>query len=111
MPKDLGGHPKFDIVKQPHGASNGANVVRWRENACSIIYQIRDLVLTERPVAHELSHESDKNGVGGISEIVSATISKHGKFSGFRVVFCDDEGRLYRVDPQTGKYAPIRPPE
>jgi hypothetical protein len=101
------GDAALNVVKILECGGNRADVARGSENISRILNQIRELVLGKRTVTQELPQEGNKNGVGCIAEIVSATASKHGKSSRLRIVFCDDEGQLYRIDPQSGEYAPI----
>jgi hypothetical protein len=98
---------KLNIIEHPHCASNGANVTRWRQNARGLLDHIRRLVLSKNPVLDELSQE----GVTGVTKFVGSAASKHKEPPKYGVVWCDEAGRLYRIDRATDQYVPIRPPD
>lgn len=107
MSNELSGDAALNVVNYRNRSSNRSEILEGFDGACRIIKQVRDLVLGQKSPANELPHQSNQDGAAGISERLGATASKHSKSPRLRAVFCDDEGRLYQIDPQSGKYAPI----
>ena len=107
MPRSLSGHAVLNVVQQPHCSGDGAGVAGRAEHSSSIIEQFRRLILGQRSGADELSDQGNNHGAANVPEFMRSAASEHVKPSKLRAVFCDDDGQLYRVDPKSGKFAPI----
>jgi hypothetical protein len=95
------------VVDNSDSATNGRYVSKLSEGISGIIEQFRGLILCQDILVDELSKQRDQDCGTGIAKLVCSTTSKHDNLPKFGAVFCDEDGRLYRIDRKTDQYVPL----
>jgi hypothetical protein len=108
MRKGLSGDLILKVaVDHSDRSANGGDVPARAKHIHGIIQQFRHLILGENLRGNELPQQSDENGGTGVTKLMGTAASKHDKSPRFGVVWCDESGRLYRIDRETDQYIPL----